>query len=332
MTSRLIEEALFLSPSAFETHLKEKVAERSQLSQMMRYQLGFEDEKGDPLIGGAPDRLRAPLCFLSAAILGADYNKAMPYAIAVELAQAGLAIHQDVQDGLPERDSRQTVWWVWGPAHGINAGSAMIAMARREISSTESMPAIHAFDNAMLAYTTGMYWHRNFIQQTDVKPEPFAKMLEGTAGAMFGFAMESGATAAGAGKGAAQSFGHAGAALGVAHHLQLEHTELWGKDAIKRRPQVFLSGRKTYALAVALSKLEGKERVDLIGALRRWGSNDEEMAKAVTLIEGAGAKEACEQSIAAHVQRAHGLLTAGGASAEAAAQVMGMVKGKLGLA
>lgn len=331
MTSRAVEEALFLSPSALETQLKEKVVERSQLHQMMRYQLGFEDEKGDPLIGGAPDRLRAPLSFLSAAILGADYRKAMPYAIAVEIAQAGLAIHQDVQDGLPERDSRQTVWWVWGPAHGINAGSAMIALARREISSTDSMSAIHAFDNAMLAYTTGQYWHRNFIQQTDVKPEPFAKMLEGTAGAMFGFSMESGAIAAGAGKDAAQSFGHAGAALGVAHHLRREHAELWGKDAIKRRPQVFLSGRKTFALSTALAKLEGKERVDLIGALRRWGSNDEEMAKLVTLIEGAGAKEASEQAIAAHVQKATDMLKAGGAGADGAAQVMGMVKGKLGL-
>lgn len=330
MTSRALEEALFLSSPALETSLREKVEERGQLPQMMRYQLGFEDEKGDPLIGGAPDRLRAPLSFISCAVLGGDYKKAMPYAVAVELANAGLAIHQDVQDGLPERDRRQTVWWVWGPAHGINVGSAMIAMARQGISSTESMPAIHAFDNAMIAYTTGQYWHRNFIQQTDVKPESFLKMLEGSAGALFEFAVESGAIAAGAGKGAAQSFGHAGVAVGVAYHLQREQDELWGKDAVQRRPQVFLSGRKTYAIAVALSKLEGKERVELIGALRRWGSNDEEMAKAVTLIEGAGAKQATEQAIAAHMQKALDMLKAGGVGA-GADQMMGMVRQKLGL-
>ncbi len=330
MTSRSVEEALFLSPNALETALKEKVEERGQLPQMMRYQLGLEDEKGDPLIGGAPDRLRAPLTFISCAVLGGDYKKAMPYAVAVELANAGLAIHQDVQDGLPERDRRQTVWWVWGPAHGINVGSAMIAMARREISLTESMAAAHAFDNAMTAYTTGQYWHRNFIQQTEVKPEPFAKMLEGSAGALFGFAVECGAIAAGAGKAAVQSFGQAGLAIGVAYHLQREHDELWGKAALQRRPQVFLSGRKTYAIAVALAKLEGKDRVDLIGALRRWGSNDEEMAHAVTLIDGAGAKQATEQAIAAHMQKALESLKAGGAGAGAETMI-GMVRQKLGL-
>ncbi len=330
MTSHSLEEALFLSPNALEAALKEKVEERGQFHQMMRYQLGFEDEKGEPPIGGAPDRLRAPLTFLSCTALGGDFRKAMAYAVAVELANAGLAIHQDVQDGLPERDKRQTVWWVWGPAHGINVGSAMIAMARREATSAESLSAAHAFDDAMLAYTTGQYWHRNFIQQTEVKPEPFLKMLEGSAGALFGFAAESGAISAGAGKDAARSFGQAGVAIGAAYHLKREHNELWGKDAVQRRPQVFLSGRKNYALAVTLAKLQGKERVELIGALRKWGSMDDEMAKAVASMESAGAKEACEQAIAPYVQKALESLKAGGAGA-GAETMMGMVTGKLGL-
>ena len=64
------------------------------------------------------------LCLLACEACGGP-DVALPAAAAVELVQGFTEIHDDVQGGIPTRDGRDAVWWVWGPAQAINAGDGM---------------------------------------------------------------------------------------------------------------------------------------------------------------------------------------------------------------
>ncbi|MBF8267950.1 MAG: putative polyprenyl synthetase, partial [Dehalococcoidia bacterium] len=111
-------------PSAFgryrediETELKSLLLGQSfPLYRMMAYHMGWLDEHGAAVeaSGAGGKRLRPILCLLSCEALGGDYKAALPAAAAVELAHNFSLIHDDIQDGSPERHHRPTVWLVWG--------------------------------------------------------------------------------------------------------------------------------------------------------------------------------------------------------------------------
>ena len=57
-------------------------------------------------------------------------DRALPAATAVEFVHHFSLIHDDIQNGNPDRDRRPAVWWHWGPGQAINAGDGLHALAR----------------------------------------------------------------------------------------------------------------------------------------------------------------------------------------------------------
>ena len=74
-------------------------------------------------------------------------------------------IHDDVKDGLPQRNGKDTVWWIWGPAQGINAGDGLHSLARLQIcelsqigvTSDVVFEALQMFDSASLKFSESKY-------------------------------------------------------------------------------------------------------------------------------------------------------------------------------
>ena len=126
-------------PASFDRHaesiemeLKSAVTGRGELAlyRMMAQHMGWLDELGEPVESRADLRVHPTLCVLACEALGGEPASAMPAAAAVELVFRSSQIHGDIQDGVPERYGRPTVWWTWGPAQAINAGDGMHALAR----------------------------------------------------------------------------------------------------------------------------------------------------------------------------------------------------------
>ena len=99
------------------------------LYRMARYHLGWEDADGGPLQAEGKG-LRPYLCLLTCEALGGARKTALPAAAAIELVHNFSLIHDDIQDRDAERHHRPTVWSVWGDAQAINAGDALLALAR----------------------------------------------------------------------------------------------------------------------------------------------------------------------------------------------------------
>src|SRR5437588_4527295 len=96
---------------------------------MMRYQLGYVDERLEPVRDAAGKRFRPALCLAACEAAGGPWQEALSVAAAIELLHNFSLIHDDIEDRDPTRRHRPTVWKVWGEPRAINAGDAMFALA-----------------------------------------------------------------------------------------------------------------------------------------------------------------------------------------------------------
>ena len=77
-------------------------------------------------------RLRPALCMLSCEAWWGKQEQAIPTAVALELLQNFFLVHDDIEDGSPQRHGRDTVWHVWGVPQAVNAGDGVFALAHEQ--------------------------------------------------------------------------------------------------------------------------------------------------------------------------------------------------------
>ena len=211
-------------PSAFgryrediETELKSLILEQSlPLYRMMAYHMGWLDDQGDTagaVEAEAGKRIRPTLCLLTCEALGGELRPALPAAAALELVHNFSLIHNDIQDGTPDRHHRPSVWWVWGPAQGINAGDGMHALARlsllrqteKGMPSEKALRAVATLDTACLRLCEGQYLDLTYQERVDISQDAYFQMVEGKTAALMSCAAELGALLASADEGAIQA-------------------------------------------------------------------------------------------------------------------------------
>ena len=79
------------------------------LYDMMRFHLGWTDERFRRTTKGRGKRFRPAMCLLTCEALGGDRNRALPAAAAIELVHNFSLIHDDIEDGDRVRRGRPTV-------------------------------------------------------------------------------------------------------------------------------------------------------------------------------------------------------------------------------
>ena len=146
------------------------------LYRIMAYHLGWSDQHGDLGTPVAGQWTRGILCLLACRAVGGELEVAAPAAAAVELVEGFWQIHDDVQGGMPQRNDRDAVWWVWGPAQAINAGDGMHALARlallrlteRGVPSATAFRAQQLQDEASLEACEGRFLDLEAQERIDV--------------------------------------------------------------------------------------------------------------------------------------------------------------------
>ncbi|MDO8142450.1 MAG: polyprenyl synthetase family protein [Candidatus Brocadiales bacterium] len=74
-------------------------------------------------------RVRPAICLITCEALGGDTDKAMHFALAVEIMHNMFLLHDDIEDGDTIRRDQPTVWVKYGIANAINAGDYLLACA-----------------------------------------------------------------------------------------------------------------------------------------------------------------------------------------------------------
>ena len=288
-----------------ETELKSLLmGESFPLYRMMSYHMGWLDEEGAEVEGSRGKRLRPILCLLSCEALGGDYKASLPAAAAVELVHNFSLIHDDIQDGTPERHNRSAVWWVWGPAQAINAGDGMYSLARlallrqsgKGISPEKAVRAMSLLDGACLRLCEGQYLDIAYQDRQGVSLEAYLQMVEGKTAALISCATGMGALIASEDENAIQGMIRYGLKLGLAFQIRDDVLDLWGRQGTgKPLGGDIINNKKSLPVIYALQNATGPEKRSLGAAYSRRSMDPENVAQVIDVLESIGARDFCQE-------------------------------------
>ena len=307
---------------SIETSLRATLQDRSEpLYRLMEYHMGWVDEHGLAQAPPSAPRLHASWCLLTCSLLGGDVQRALPAATAVELVHHFSLIHDDIQNGNPERDRRPAVWWHWGPGQAINAGDGLHALARlalfrlscADVPHEAVLQATRILDQACLALCEGQYTDLVFQDRIDVTRAAYMRMAEARTGALIGCAAELGALLAGASDETQTAVATAGRKLGLALQVHRDVGNLWGRAATGD----ILNKSKTLPVVYALEKGDLRTKRGLGTLYLKRVLEPTDVPGLLTILDGVGSREFCQQVVHDTFEEALALLEQQGLSPSA---------------
>lgn len=167
-----------------------------KLYEMMAYHLGW-DTKAKPDSAIHISRNHGLATLISSQAIGGQPEISLPAATAIELVKTFSEVHDDVQSGIPMRNHRDTVWWVWGPAQAINVGDGLHALARLALlrlkhsttSAETTLSALQMLDKAGLELCEGIFQNLEAQERIDLSIESYLEMAGKKTGSLYGCAM-----------------------------------------------------------------------------------------------------------------------------------------------
>ncbi len=209
------------------------------------------------ILGLGGKRMRPVLTLMSAEAFDADYKKALPAALAVEVFHNFSLIHDDIMDDAPLRRGNVTVHEKWDINTGILSGDAMLILAYQYFEKYE--PAIFKelaklFSKTALEVCEGQQWDVDFETRTDVSIPEYLKMIQYKTAVLVAAAMKMGAIIAETSEENANLIYDFGLNLGLAFQLQDDYLDAFGNPETfgKQVGGDIIENKKTYLYLKAL--------------------------------------------------------------------------------
>lgn len=230
---------------------------------MIRYFLGYEDERGNAVQVSAGKRMRPLLLLYVARMLG-GLDRARELALAVELFHNFTLIHDDVEDNDALRRGRKTVWALWGVPHAINAGDALAYLANDQLLQAanhgeEGVRAAAYLNARFREVAEGQY--RDFalaerhIEDTTGIIDDYLEMIRQKSAVLIGGSVAAGALAVGRDRATIDTLYAYGESLGMAYQIADDVASLWGEEVQtgKRAHGDLHERKKTYPVLWAIA-------------------------------------------------------------------------------
>ena len=250
------------------------------------------------ILGLGGKRMRPVLTLMSAEVFDADYKKALPAALAVEIFHNFSLIHDDIMDDAPLRRGNVTVHEKWDINTGILSGDAMLILAYQYFEKYE--PAIFRelaklFSKTALEVCEGQQWDVDFEIRTDVSIPEYLKMIQYKTAVLVAAAMKMGAIIAETSQENANLIYDFGLNLGLAFQLQDDYLDAFGNPETfgKQVGGDIIENKKTYLYLKALefaSRDQAQQLVDLF-AIQPEDSSDKIAAVKEIFVASGAAQE-----------------------------------------
>jgi geranylgeranyl diphosphate synthase type I len=302
---------------------------------MMSYHMGWTEGQGRAAEHPVAERTHGVLCLLAAEAAGGDMDTAIPAAAAIELVTNFCEIHDDVQEGRPERNGRDAVWWVWGPAQAINAGDGMHALARlalfrlqdRGVSAQTTFRAVQLLDRFSLQACEGRFLELEARERIDMGVDDYLRVAALKAGSLLSCAMMLGA-ASHEKEDALESLSRCGESLGVAVEIDADVRSLWDGEAGPTAEAMNKTKMLPVVLALEKATVSQKRALGEIYFKRVLDGGD--VAKVRGIVDDMGVREECEALVSNYRAAALAALDSPGISAEGRAALAAYVDSLLG--
>ena len=151
-----------------------------ELYRIMEFQMGINNTDELNQYEVKNDSYIAEDLIVLSKLLTGDESKALTLAMSITLVEHFIRVHHDVQDGNTESNSGiPSVWWKWGPAHAINTGDGLHALARlslldmdlTKISSEDINFSVNLLDKAIMSLCEAEFMEINLQDKILFTPE-----------------------------------------------------------------------------------------------------------------------------------------------------------------
>jgi geranylgeranyl diphosphate synthase, type I len=292
----------------------------------LRYQIGWANVDGSPARLQTGKAVRPRLCLTACAAMGADEARAVSAAAAVELTHQFSLVHDDIEDGDTLRRGREALWTVVGQAQGINAGDALFAIARRELTHSPVSDALlramfERYDAACVRLAEGQFLDLAFETSERVTGGDYVDMVARKTGALLAAASSLGALAGGASQEVAGRMWRFGESVGIAFQIQDDVLGMWGDPSSTGKPvgADLLRGKKSLPVLLALEQPGVSTRLRAL-VMAAGGAEDEARSLAGEM-ERLGLRDRCAGLADEHAARAMRLLADMALAAEPLAEL-----------
>jgi len=273
----------------------------SPLYDMLRYHLGWVDERGKPLSQNSGKALRPTLCLLICQAVGGDHHQALPAAAALELVHNFSLIHDDIQDGDRERRHRPTVWYLWGKEHALNAGDSMHALAtqalyrlgQRGVPAPKQVAVLQVLTEATLAMIEGQHLDLSYESRLDISVEDYLQTIALKTAALISCATEMGALLGSDEEDLRAGLRRFGHHLGLAFQIRDDILGIWGDEPALGKPLASDIRRKKKSLPVVYALSRGDER--LVKIYQKPELTDEDVTSVLHNLDTTGAQPWSQQ-------------------------------------
>jgi geranylgeranyl diphosphate synthase, type I len=263
------------------------------------YHLGLADTDGRPAARGTAGKaLRPALAVLSARAAGAEPERGVPAAAAVEFVHNFSLLHDDIMDGDTERRHRPTAWTVFGVGAAILAGDALLQLAHDlllEGPAPQGLWASRCLSAAVQRLIAGQGADLAFERRSDVTLDQCRQMAADKTAALMACACSIGAIYAGA-PAVAMGLAEFGAHVGLAFQLTDDLLGIWGSPEVTGKPVMsdLRARKKSLPVVAALTSqtAPGRELAELLA--RPEPLTEDQLRHAAALVEAAGGREWAE--------------------------------------
>ena len=248
-------------------------------------------------------RIRPVLTLMTAEIFDANYKKALPAALAVEVFHNFSLVHDDIMDDAPLRRGQATVHEKWNINTGILSGDAMLILAYQYFEKYE--PKIFRklaklFSKTALQVCEGQQWDVDFEIRDDVTIPDYLKMIEYKTAVLVAAAMKMGAIIAQTSKENAKLIYDFGLNLGLAFQLQDDYLDAFGDPETfgKQVGGDIIENKKTYLYlkAVEFSSKEEAEQLTHLFSIQP-DDNSDKISSVKEIFNSSGASKATQDAI-----------------------------------
>jgi geranylgeranyl diphosphate synthase type II len=240
---------------------------------------------------------------MSAEIFDADYVKALPAALAVEVFHNFSLVHDDIMDDAPLRRGNITVHEKWNINTGILSGDAMLILAYQYFEQYEPnifRELAKLFSKTALEVCEGQQWDVDFETRSDVTIPEYLKMIEYKTAVLVAAAMKMGAIVAETSAENGELIYDFGLNLGLAFQLQDDYLDAFGNPATfgKQIGGDIIENKKTYLYLKAIEFASSEEKAKLLQLFSvSLDDNDTKIEEVKSIFNATGATRATQQAI-----------------------------------
>lgn len=248
-------------------------------------------------------RMRPTLTLMAAEVFDANYEIALPAALAVEVFHNFSLVHDDIMDDAPLRRGKETVHEKWNLNTGILSGDAMLILAYQYFEQYEPKvfrDLAKLFSKTAIEVCEGQQWDVDFENRDDVTIPEYLKMIEYKTAVLVAAAMKMGAIVAETSPGNCDLIYDFGLNLGLAFQLQDDYLDAFGdpKTFGKQVGGDIIENKKTYLYLKAF-EFANHNQAEQLQHLFSIHPNDntEKIDSVKAIFNDTGASQATQQAI-----------------------------------